>query len=136
MRRLDRLDSTIAMIRKRFLLEPDRQRLLAVARDASEVHGLARRANAVILLDKGMSCDDVADVLLLDDDTVRRWHKVFAADGVEALLSFGYEGSECRLSEPQQAALKAWVSKTLPRSSVTGAKVWALALFRRSAFAA
>ena len=105
------------MIRKRFLREFDRQRLLAFARDASEVNGLARRANAIILLDRGMSCEDIANVLLLDDDTVRRWHKLYEAGGVEDLLKFGYEGSECRLSEPQQAELKAWVTKTLPRSS-------------------
>ena len=30
-----------------------------------------RRANALVLLDDGMSCEAIAKVLLLDDDTIR-----------------------------------------------------------------
>ena len=33
----------------------------------SETHGVARRANAVLLLDDGLSCVEVAKVLYLDD---------------------------------------------------------------------
>jgi transposase len=36
-------------------------------------HRIARRANAIVLLDKGWSCARVAGALLLDDDTVRDW---------------------------------------------------------------
>ena len=110
------------MICKRFLPESTRQELFALARDVSAPHGLSRRANAIVLLDKGMSCADVASVLLIDDDTVRRWHGLYAAGGVAELKRNNYEGSECRLSDTQQSALKAWVTKTLPRSSrVVGA---------------
>ena len=56
------------MIRKRVLKEPARQALLALARDTSVAHGVARRANAIILLDRGMSCEAIAQVLLIDDD--------------------------------------------------------------------
>jgi hypothetical protein len=31
------------------------------------------RANAQVLLDRGKSCEDVAEFLLLDDDTVRTY---------------------------------------------------------------
>ena len=34
-------------------------------------HGVARRANALLLLDDGKSCVEIAQVLYLDDDTVR-----------------------------------------------------------------
>ena len=105
------------MIRKRFLQESARQELIALARDASAAHGLARRANAIVLLDKGMSCEAIAAVLLIDDDTVRRWHGLYADAGLGGLARLGYEGSECRLSETQQADLKAWIAETLPRSS-------------------
>ena len=54
------------MIRKRFLTESSWQELIGLARDPSAAHGLARRANAVILLDKGMSCEEVAKVLLVE----------------------------------------------------------------------
>ena len=65
------------MIRKRFLQESARQELLVLVRDASAAHGLARRANAIVLLDRGMSCENIAAVLLIDDDTVRRWHGLY-----------------------------------------------------------
>ena len=93
------VDSTWSMVRKRFLTESSRQELIALARDASTAHGLARRANAVVLLDKGMSFEDVAKVLLVDDDTVRTWHRMYEEGGLGGLARFGYEGSECRLNE-------------------------------------
>jgi hypothetical protein len=36
----------------------------------------ARRANALVLLDKGWSCQQVAHAFLLDDDTIRGWRKL------------------------------------------------------------
>jgi transposase len=35
---------------------------------------LTRRANALLLLDDGLSCETVAKVLYLDDDTIRYWY--------------------------------------------------------------
>jgi hypothetical protein len=49
----------------------ERSALIALARDGSAAHRLARRANAVLLLDRGWSCAEVAEALLIDDDTVR-----------------------------------------------------------------
>jgi transposase len=69
------------------------------------------------VLDGGMSCAQVARVLLLDDDTIRTWHRLYQEDGIEGLANFGYEGSECRLDATQQVLLKAWISETLPRSA-------------------
>ena len=43
------------------------------ARDGLAANRLPRRANALVLLDDGMSYAAVARVLLLDDDTVRAW---------------------------------------------------------------
>jgi transposase len=68
-------------------------------------------------LDDGMSCVDVAKVLLLDDDTVRTWHRLYQEDGIEGLVSFGYDGSACRLSDAQQDRLKTWIAATLPRTT-------------------
>ena len=86
-----------------------------MARDGTIEHRLARRANALVLLDRGMSCEAVGRVLLLDDDTIRSWHAQFAKDGFDGL--FGYQGRDCRLSLDQQEKLKAWVGKTLPRTT-------------------
>src|SRR5829696_4721942 len=105
------------MIRPGFLDTASRQDLIELARDGSAAHRLARRANALVLLDDGMSCAAVAKVLLLDDDTIRGWHRLYEEEGIEGLASFGYEGSACRLSEAQQDRLKAWITETLPRTT-------------------
>ena len=77
------------MIRRGFLDRESRQDLIELARDGSATHRLARRANALVLLD----------------------------DGIEGVASFGHEGSACRLSEAQQDRLKAWITVTLPRTT-------------------
>ena len=64
-----------------------------------------------------MSCEAVAKVLLLDDDTIRTWYRLFQEDGIEGLASFGYDGASCRLAPAQQERLKSWVSETLPRTT-------------------
>ena len=63
------------MIRPNFLTTADRLELLSCVKRQREGHGVARRANALLLLDDGMSCAKTAKVLFLDDDTVRGWHK-------------------------------------------------------------
>jgi transposase len=106
------------MIRRGFLDSESRQDLIELARDGSAAHRLARRANArLVLLDDGMSCEATAKVLLLDDDTIRAWFRLYEEDGIEGLASFGHEGSPCRLNEPQRDKLKAWIAETLPRTT-------------------
>jgi hypothetical protein len=46
--------------------------VIRLARDGLAEHRVARRANAIILLDQGWSCERVAEALLLDDDTGSR----------------------------------------------------------------
>ena len=105
------------MIRAGFLDAEARQDLIELVRDGSVEHRLGRRANALVLLDRGMSCEDVAELLFIDDDTVRRWHRLYEQDGIEGLAGFGHEGSACRLSAEQQDRLKAWITEVLPRST-------------------
>jgi transposase len=92
------------MIRGSFLDPESRRDLIELTRDGSVAHRLARRANALLLLDDGMSCEAVAKVLFLDDDTVRTWHRLYEEDGIEGLTGFGYEGSACRLRLQTQSA--------------------------------
>ncbi|MGH7117773.1 MAG: helix-turn-helix domain-containing protein, partial [Acetobacteraceae bacterium] len=105
------------MIRPGFLGRESRQDLTELARDGSAAHRLARRANALVLLDDGMSCEAIAKVLLLDDDTISTWYRLYEEDGIEGLASFGYEGGACRLSCEQQDKLIAWITETLPRTA-------------------
>ena len=105
------------MIRCGFLSSADRANLVALMRNGSAASRVTRRANAVVLLDDGWSFEQVAKALYLDDDTVRRWSKVFTSGGVEALTRFESGGSESHLSPAQEQALKAWISNILPRST-------------------
>src|SRR6201989_1690911 len=105
------------MIRGGFLSAEDRRHLIALARDGSAASRLTRRANALVLLDDGWSCQEVADALLLNDDTIRGWHKFFEQSGIEGLSRLDMGGSASFLSAAQEEALKAFVGTALPRST-------------------
>ena len=105
------------MIRQGFLSASERKDLVAAARDGGVAHRVGRRANAVVLLDQGMSCQDVGAVLLVDDDTIRTWYQLFKSGGISGLADFGHKGSACRLRLDQQEQLSSWVNKTLPRTT-------------------
>jgi transposase len=105
-------------MRKAGFLKAEELRVLeGLARDGLAEHRLARRANALILLDRGMSYRQVAAVLLLDDETVRGWRLLYNADGIDGLTGFHYIGRQAFLTPAQEAELKAWVTQTLPRST-------------------
>ncbi|CAK0779876.1 hypothetical protein CCP2SC5_990005 [Azospirillaceae bacterium] len=111
------MDSPRNMIRGGFLSAEDRNDLIELARDGTVEHRLARRANALVLLDDGWSCEEVGRALLLNDDTIRRWHRSFQEDGFDGLVAFNYEGGACRLTIEQQEKLKIWIEATLPRTT-------------------
>ena len=90
------------MIQSGFLSEEDRKAFTALARDGSSPCRVSRRANALVLLDKGWSCQQVADALLLDDDTIRGWRKLFEQRGIEGITSFDVGGSASYLSVKQE----------------------------------
>jgi hypothetical protein len=71
----------------------------------------------MVLLDAGWSCLQVANALVLDEDTVRGWHKLFKQGRIEGLTRFDVDGSVSYLSASQEDALKAWVSVVLPGSN-------------------
>src|SRR6266436_2449542 len=85
------------MIRPGFLSAAERGALIVVARDGLVEHRVARRANAIVLLNDGWNCEEVGSALLLDDDTVREWFGVYQRQGMAGLRNFGHEGSSCQL---------------------------------------
>jgi transposase len=112
------MDSTVVMkTNPHFLGHAERSELLEIARDGLEEHRIARRANAILLLDKGMSFGQVADVLFLDDSTVRLWRKAFAEGGVDNLMMFDLKGGHCALTAAQIEDLRDWATRTLPRTT-------------------
>jgi len=83
-----------------------------------EDHGIARRANAILLLDDGESCARIAKFLYLDDDTIRGWHKTYLQDGWDALAFDVWKGGQSRMTQAQKAALCAWLEARFCRSTV------------------
>lgn len=83
-----------------------------------EDHGIARRANTILLLDDGESCARIAKFLYLDDDTIRGWHKTYLQNGWDALAFDGWKGGQSRMTQAQEAALCAWLEARFCRSTV------------------
>jgi len=105
------------MIRGGFLSPSQRAELLALLRSGRTEQRVARRANAMLLLDDGWSCERVAEVLYLDDDTVRSWRKTYDEGGLAGLERFEAGCSASHLSKAQEEAVEAWIAATLPRST-------------------
>ena len=103
--------------RGNFLSKTELADLEKIARDGLEEHRIARRANAIILLDRGMKFEDVAQNLLIDDSTVRAWRGAFEDGGVEAIVMFDLKGGFSPLSSLQYDELCAWATEILPTST-------------------
>jgi transposase len=59
------------------------------------------KIKALLLLNSGYSYEQIAEFLLLDDSTIRRWHAVFEDKGINSLLSDNFTGSTSKLNEKQ-----------------------------------
>jgi transposase len=93
------------VIRPSFLSAEQRASLERMVRRTSELHGAARRANAILLLDDGLSCEAISKVLYIDDDTVRGWYERWSSGGERALSTFDFKGSKRTLNPEQETAL-------------------------------
>src|SRR5260221_2427038 len=107
------------MIRPGFLSNAERDELRALARDGLSEGRIVRRANALVLLNDGWSCEEVAAAVLIDDDSVRSWHKLYVEHGLTGLVVFLHAGSQSHLTSVEEAALFDWVRTTLPRNTRT-----------------
>jgi transposase len=61
----------------------------------------ADKIKSIILLNKGYEFTEIADILMLDDSTIRRWYIPFQDEGIEELLRYNYLGSESKLIPEQ-----------------------------------
>jgi len=106
------------MIHPGFLSPAERRELVSCVRSQREDHGIARRANAILLLDDGKSCQAIAEFLYLDDDTIRGWYKTYRESGWDALSVDGWKGCQSRMTADQEAALCDWLKDRFCRSTV------------------
>ena len=90
-----------------FLTSEERSALRLLVRERKVANLKARRANALLLLDDGLSALDVARVLYLDDETIRSWKRGFEKDGLGSLDLKAYAKRDGHLTADQEAKLSA-----------------------------
>lgn len=90
---------------KNFLSSHERF-ILREAHRAERVKRRADRVKAILLLDCGMSYEEVAKVLFIDDSTVRRYESEYRKGGLDLLIEDDYQGRTCKLSAIQEEELR------------------------------
>jgi len=63
------------------------------------------RIKAILLLNKGFSYEEIAEILLIDNTTVRRWRKIFSTKGIKTLLKDNYSGGTSKLASDELSEL-------------------------------
>ena len=111
-------DSDVTMrIQPKSLSSSERAALMSCVRSHREDHGIARRANAILLLDDGESCAQIAKFLYLDDDTIRGWLRTYQEGGWDALSTDGWKGGYSRMTSAQETKLCLWLDGRFCRST-------------------
>jgi transposase len=93
------------MIEAGFLSDLERLELRAVLRRVRGEALALRRANILLLLDKGWSFGQVADALFLETPTIVAVKKSYQKNGVQSLYAADILGRPAKLSQLQQTAL-------------------------------
>lgn len=73
----------------------------------------ADKIKSVLLLNRGFSYEEIAELLLIDDGTVRRWHKIFETEGMKILLEDKYIGGISKLTFGEQKELTAHLEERI-----------------------
>ena|SRR3970040_82089 len=63
------------------------------------------RIKAILLLNRGYSYQQTAEILLMDEDSIRRWYQEYKTGGLKNLLQARYQGGEPKLSMEAQKEL-------------------------------
>jgi transposase len=83
-----------------FLTSEEKVEIIRLHRQCKE-RRFADRLKAILLLDEGLSFDRVAEILLLDDDTIRNYKKQYLSFGAKSLLSDDNKGGVSKLTDEQ-----------------------------------
>lgn len=89
---------------KNFLTAKEVQ-ILQEAHHDSRLRKYADRIKTILFLNQGFSYEETAQLLMLDETTVRRYEKEFKTGGVDQLIENNYQGSGSFLTIKQQQEL-------------------------------
>lgn len=90
---------------EKFLSEQQIQQYRQIHRKAKDKRE-ADKIKTVLLLNQGYSYQQIAEILLLDDETIRRYIDIYQTQGLEALQTDHYAGGLCQLSVFEQQQLQ------------------------------
>ena len=105
-------------IKKNSLTTEERLELERVLRQRKADGLIVRRANALLLLNKGWRASQVAEALFLDAETIRGWRRHFSTHGMDFLHLSSYSKREGHLDFKQEAALKEHLRAEPARSTL------------------
>lgn len=88
------------------MLTPENRQQLEAFYKAAKDKNIANRINALLLLDDGYTYEEVALILRLDDETIRRYERSFVTQGMSEYVKNKYKGGFCKLSEDECKELK------------------------------
>ena len=90
----------------RNFLNFNEQMILKEAHRAAQDKRHADKIKTILLLNEGWSYEQIAQALLLDDSTPRRYFKIWECQGLDGLVENHYEGRDSYLTEEQCVELK------------------------------
>lgn len=90
---------------------------LKIAHKQTREKRFADRVKAILMLDAGYTYDQIKEVLLLDEVTLRRYLKKYQDEGVTGLLEYRYTGGKSRLTTSQETELKEFFEGETPRTA-------------------
>jgi len=94
----------IFIVLKKFLTT-DEEKMLKQKHGRCKKKKHADRIKTILCLNKGLSYEAIAELLLLDDSTLRRYFNDYQKDGTNKLLSDDYKGGTAKLSKNERKLL-------------------------------
>ncbi|MGY0408208.1 MAG: helix-turn-helix domain-containing protein, partial [Polaribacter sp.] len=73
----------------------------------------ADKLKAILMLANGLSCVEVGENLLLDDDTIGKYRNTYLNQGAQSLLTDNNNGTKALLSRNQLEALEKHIAKNV-----------------------
>lgn len=98
---------------KNFDLTPSQIAELKFAHKTAKNKSDAYKINAVILLGSGWTLEEVANALLIDSETARKYAHLYQEGGVNRLLETRHQGGWCKLSVEQLDLLCQELERTI-----------------------
>lgn len=92
---------------KRIKLTAAQEQSLRAAHKSLKDKRQAYRINVIILWDQDFTCEEIANALMLSEETIRNYVNRYKEGGIARLLSDNHKGSESKLDDKQQQILDA-----------------------------